>query len=306
MSYQETTLPAKDGYQLALRIYEAEKPKAVVKCIHGMEEYQDRYQPFAEYLQKAGYTVVTADLRGHGKTAPVLSHIADREGHLRLLEDEETILDEIHIRWDGVPVILFAHSMGTIIARAVLQKRSRSFCKVVLSGYPNPNSAAGAGLLLTGMLSSIRGAKGYSRLVDGMVLGPFSKAVPNAKTPEDWLSVNPDNVERYREDPLCGARFTLGSYSALFSLIRMMGEAARYEEVQTELPILLISGRDDPCTGGDKGRADSEAVLRKAGFLQLETITLDGMRHEILNETGRETVFARILEFMDKKGEKTP
>ena len=301
MSLQEMKLSAKDGYELALRIYEADEPKAVVKFIHGMEEYQDRYQPFAEYLQAAGYTVVTADLRGHGKNAPVLSHIADRDGHLKLLEDEETILDMIHERWAGVPVILFAHSMGTIIARVVLQKWSRDFHKVVLSGYPNPNSAAGAGLVLTGLLSSFKGAQGYSKLVDGMVLGPFAKAVPDAKTPSDWLSYNPENVEKYREDPLCGARFTLGSYATLFNLIRLMGEAGKYEEVWKELPILMISGKDDPCTGGEKGRAASEAVLRKAGFRELEIVTLDGMRHEILNETGREEVYRRILEFMDKE-----
>ena len=300
MNMQEMKLSAKDGYGLALRIYEADEPKAVVKFIHGMEEYQDRYQPFAEYLQAAGYTAVTADLRGHGKSAPVLSHIADRDGHLKLLEDEETILEMIHERWAGVPVILFARSMGTIIARVVLQKESREFHKVVLSGYPNPNSAAGAGLVLTGLLSSFKGAKGYSKLVDGMVLGPFAKAVPDAKTPSDWLSYNTENVEKYREDPLCGARFTLGSYAALFSLIKLMGEAGKYEEVWKELPILMISGRDDPCTGGEKGRADSEAVLRKAGFRELEIVTLDGMRHEILNETGREEVYRRILEFMDK------
>ena len=301
MSLQEMKLSAKDGYELALRIYEADEPKAVVKFIHGMEEYQDRYQPFAEYLRAAGYTVVTADLRGHGKNAPVLSHITDRDGHLKLLEDEETILDMIHERWAGVPVILFAHSMGTIIARVVLQKWSRDFHKVVLSGYPNPNPAAGAGLVLTGLLSSFKGAQGYSKLVDGMVLGPFAKAVPDAKTPQDWLSVNPENVEKYREDPLCGARFTLGSYATLFNLIKLMGEAGKYEEVWKELPILMISGKDDPCTGGEKGRTDSEAVLRKAGFRELEIVTLDGMRHEILNETGREEVYRRILEFMDKE-----
>ena len=299
MSWQEAKLQAKDGYALSLRIYEAYEPKAVVKFIHGMEEYQDRYQPFAEYLQAAGYTAVTADLRGHGKNAPMLSHIADRDGHLRLLEDEETILEEIHERWAGVPVILFAHSMGTIIARAVLQKWSREFHKVVLSGYPNPNSAAGAGLMLTDLLSSFKGARGYSKLVDGMVLGPFAKAVPDAKTPQDWLSVNTENVDRYREDPLCDARFTLGSYAALFSLIRMMGDAGKYEEVWKALPILMISGKDDPCTGGEKGRKDSEAVLRKAGFRELEIVTLDGMRHEILNETGKEEVYATILDFMN-------
>jgi len=299
VSHQELTLSSRDGYQLALRIFDAEEPKAVVKCIHGMEEHQDRYRPFAEYLQKAGYTVVTADLRGHGTTAPRLSHIADRDGHLRLLEDEEAILDEIHERWAGVPVVLFAQSMGTIIARVLLQKLSREFHKAVLSGYPNPNSAAGAGILLTDVLSSLKSARGYSKTVDGMVLGPFGKAVPDAKTPQDWLSVNPENVQRYREDPLCGARFTLGSYSALFHLIRQMGRAEQYEEVWKELPILMISGREDPCTGGEKGRADSEAVLRRAGFRKLEIVTLDGMRHEILNETGREEVYRRILEFLN-------
>ena len=301
MSYRIQTLTSRDGYELSLRFYEADAPKAVVKFIHGMEEYQDRYESFAEYLREAGYTVVTADLRGHGKNAPVLSHIADKEGHLRLLEDEEVILDEIHGRWPGMPVILFGHSMGTIIARAFLQKHSEEFHKVVLSGYPNPNSAAGAGIVLTEMIAAVKGGKGYSKMVDGMVLGPFAKAVPNAVTPQDWLSVNRENVQRYIADPLCGVRFTLGSYNALFHLIRMMDSPENYEEVRKDLPILLISGKEDPCTGGEKGRGDSENRLRRAGFRNLEIVTLDGMRHEILNENGREDVYLRILDFIEKE-----
>ncbi|QUA54242.1 alpha/beta fold hydrolase [Aristaeella lactis] len=301
MSYRIQTLTSRDGYELSLRFYEADAPKAVVKFIHGMEEYQDRYESFAEYLREAGYTVVTADLRGHGKNAPVLSHIADKEGHLRLLEDEEVILDEIHGRWPGMPVILFGHSMGTIIARAFLQKHSEEFHKVVLSGYPNPNGAAGAGIVLTEMIAAVKGGKGYSKMVDGMVLGPFAKAVPNAVTPQDWLSVNRENVQRYIADPLCGVRFTLGSYNALFHLIRMMDSPENYEEVRKDLPILLISGKEDPCTGGEKGRGDSENRLRRAGFRNLEIVTLDGMRHEILNENGREDVYLRILDFIEKE-----
>ena len=300
MSREEMILPSGDGYSLSLKIYEAREPKAVVKCIHGMEEHQERYRPFAEFLQEAGYTVVTADMRGHGENAPILSHIADRDGHLRLLEDEEAILAMIHERWAGIPVALFAHSMGTIIARVFLQKWSREFHKAVLSGYPNPNPAAGAGILLTSLLSSVRGEKGYSGLVDGMVLGAFSKAVPDAKTPQDWLSANPENVERYREDPLCGARFTLGSYSALFHLISLMGKPGEYRDVWKELPILLISGAEDPCTGGEKGRAASLDCLRKAGFRETETVTLEGMRHEILNEAGKDDVYRRILDFLEK------
>ena len=73
------------------------------------------------------------------------------------------------------------------------------------------------------------------------------------------------------------------------------------EEVWKELPILLISGEDDPCTGGEKGRADSENRLRRAGFREIEIVTLKGMRHEILNETGKKEVFRTILDFMEKE-----
>ena len=300
--YQELTLASKDGYSLALRLYDTAEPKAVVKIIHGMEEHQGRYRAFAEYLQAAGYAVVTADLRGHGKTAPTLSHIAGRDGHVLLLDDEDVILDEIHKRWPGAPVDIVAHSMGSIIARAWLQTQSRGLHKVVLSGYPNPNSAAGAGILLTDVLSSFKGGKKHSKLVDGMVLGPFSKAIPDAKSPLDWLSYNAENVKRYEEDPLCGVPFTLGSYNALFHLIRMMDTPSKYTEVWKLLPILLISGRDDPCTGGEQGRADSEKRLREAGFSEIRTVTLDGMRHEILNEKENAKVYRIIRDFLDEPG----
>ena len=81
----------------------------------------------------------------------------------------------------------------------------------------------------------------------------------------------------------------------------MMDCPELYEDVWKELPILMISGKDDPCTGGEKGREDSENRLRRAGFRELEIVTLEGMRHEILNESGRKEVFRRILAFMNKE-----
>ena len=299
-AYQEVTLKARDGYELALRVYDTAEPKAVIKVIHGMEEHQGRYQMFAEYLQADGYAVVTADLRGHGKTAPTLSHIAGKDGHLLLLEDEQVILDYIHGRWPGAPVNLFAHSMGTIIARAFLQTQSREYHKVALSGYPNPNSAAGAGNVLTDVMSAFIGGKKNSKIVDNMVLRPFSKAIPGAKSPLEWLSYNPENVRRYAEDPLCGVPFTLGSYNALFRLIKMMDTPAHYKEVWKLLPILMISGKDDPCTGGEKGREDSVKRLKEAGFTEIRVETIDGMRHEILNETENRKVFRIILDFFNE------
>ena len=300
MSYEEVVVPSRDLYSLAVRVFDVAKPKAVVKCVHGMEEHQNRYVEFAEFLQKNGYAVVTADMRGHGKSAPKLSHIADKNGHKLLIEDEQVLLEYIKGRYPNVPIILFGHSMGTIISRKLMQTNSQDFVKVVLSGYPNPQGIASVGAFLSSFLALFKGRKGYSKLVNDMVLGGFSKAVPNASSPLDWLSYNKENVDRYAKDPLCGEEFTLGSFNALFHLVSDINKPGQYKNVNAECPIYLISGADDPCTGGEKGRNDSLDRLQRAGFKNIEVKTLDHMRHEILNEDNKQEVMQLILDFINK------
>ena len=301
MSFEEIIIPSRDLYSLNVRIFEAPEPKAVVKIIHGMEEHQNRYVGFAEFLVKNGYTVITADMRGHGKSAPKLSHIADKNGHKLILDDEEVILEYIKAKFPDLPVILFGHSMGTIIARNVLQKHSKDYTKVVLSGYPNPNGASGVAIFLSALSGVFKGRKGYSKTINNLVIGGFAKSVPNPKSPCDWLSYNEENVNNYLKDPLCGEMFTIGSYNALFHLLDDMGKPAKYKNVKEHLPILLISGNDDPCTGGEKGRNASLKVLQKAGFKDIEVETIPMMRHEILLENNKEKTYNLILNFINKK-----
>ena len=300
MKFEEIIIPSRDLYSLNVRIFLADKPTAIVKMTHGMEEHQGRYEEFASYLQENGYTVVTADLRGHGKNAPKLSHIANKNGHKLLMEDEEVILEYIKGRFPDTPIIYFGHSMGTIIVRKFLQEHSQEYQKVVLSGYPNPQAIGGVGAALSAIIRLFKGGEGYSKLLTNMVMGPFSKAVENAKTPIDWLSYNEENVSNYAKDPLCGKEFTIGSYNALFHMVGDINKAGAYKSVKADLPMYLISGVDDPCTGGEKGRNDSLNVLKKAGFTNLEVKTLDHMRHEILNETDKKDVYKLILDFIKK------
>lgn len=300
MKQEKITLLGAENYSLSLMVFEVESPKAVIQIIHGMEEHKERYYPFAEYLASKGYNVVVSDLRGHGEDAPKLSHIADEDGDKLLIKDQKQIRELIKERYPGVPVILFGHSMGTIISRVLLQEDSKEYLKVALSGYVNPNPASGIAVVLGDVVRYLKKGEGHSKMLTDLAMGPFAKAVKDKKTDLDWLSYNEENVTNYINDPLCGVEFTVGSYCALFHLLNQMGKDKDYKEVNENLPILLISGKDDPCTGSDKGREDSKEVLTKAGFKDISVITYEDMRHEILNENEKEKVYEDILDFFEK------
>ena len=79
-----------------------------------------------------------------------------------------------------------------------------------------------------------------------------------------------------------------------------MNDTKNYKDTNVDMPILLISGVDDPCTGGEKGRQASLENLKDAGFKDISVITLDNMRHEILNEKDKQKVYDDVLNFFDK------
>ena len=132
MRKEETTLLSVNDYSLSLCVYEADKAKANVMFVHGMEEYKERYDAFAAYLAKHGYNVILSDMRGHGKNAPLLSHIADKKGDQLIIEDQKNIRKYMEEKFPNLPNMIFAHSMGTIITRVLLQTESQRFDKVAL------------------------------------------------------------------------------------------------------------------------------------------------------------------------------
>ena len=290
-------IKARDGYLLDVHIFEAEQARAVVQIIHWMEEHQGRYEAFAEFLSANGFTVVSSDMRGHGKSAENLGYFKDKEGYIELVEDQKSVTAFIKKRFPQLPAYIFAHSMGTITTRVLLQQDSGSYEKVVLSGYPNYQKGTRLGILLTGFIKFFRGAKYKSKLIQSLSVGVFNRDIPEPKTSCDWICSREETVQAFIADPYCGFGFTCSAFSDLFHLVAMMHRPELYQNVNQELALLLLRGEGDPCTGGDQGAADSRRILSKAGFRQIRYIDYPHMRHEILQETDREKVYADILAF---------
>ena len=163
---ENVILKAKDGTDLALSVYEVPNAKGVVQVIHGIMEHRGRYERLALELNKIGYTVVTSDLRGHGKTAKVLGFFKEKDGHKELLRDQKIITKYIFKRLNVYKVDIFAHSFGTIITRNLLQTESLNYKSIILSGYPAPVKESSMGIVISNILRKIKGAKAYSPMLE--------------------------------------------------------------------------------------------------------------------------------------------
>lgn len=296
---EQIFLKSSDGYKLNLHVFKCENPKGVIQVIHGMEEYQDRYNYMAESFTKANYIVVTSNMRGHGEDAAKLGYFCENRGDLQLISDQKTILQYIKDEFKNLPIYIFAHSMGTIITRNLLQDLSNEYSKVILCGYPNYQGAAKIGVLLARLIKTFKGKEAKSKMLQGIAIDPFNKKIKNPRTKSDWLSYNNENVDKYLLDPLCGFGFTTSAYEALFRLMSNMHNKKLFKDINKHLPLYLISGEDDPCTGGNKGVMSSYNALKDIGFKVNEPKIYPHARHEILNEDIKDTVIKDCINFLN-------
>ena len=299
---ETVTIPAADGYKLSLAVFEAENPRGYIQIIHGMEEHKERYEAFADWLCENGFTVVTSDMRGHGEHAPTLGFFKEKDGYRYLLSDQNRVSNYIRKRFSVQKISLFAHSMGTIIVRNLLLTQSEKYERVVLSGYPNyPGKAEVArGFLFAKLLMLFHGSKYHSKTLEHQAVGHFNESVKNPKTESDWICTDENVVQEYQKDPYCGHGFTVSAFCDLFHLLNGMANPSQHKQVDANLPILMLRGSDDPCTGFETGAKDSIKRLKQAGFSNISSNTYADMRHELLNERGHEKVWEDVLHFFEE------
>lgn len=299
MERKEFILKSFDGFGLSVKIFETQTPNAAIQVVHGMSEHQERYEYFAEKLTKNGYAVITSDLRGHGGSIGeegLRGHFGNKDGADTLIRDQAVINTFIKEKFPQLPVFMFAHSMGSLIARNYIQNYDSTIQKLILSGAPCYRHGCGFACVLCKTIILFSGETGCNRLIKSFAPGGRKGELPN-----EWLSYNKQNVEAYNEDAMCGFPFTNAGYLTLYELDRRLHQYENYKLGNPALDILFLAGGDDPVTGGEKGLKDSSRSLRKAGYKNIAVRTYSRMRHEILNEEQRDTVIGDAILFFDRE-----
>lgn len=297
-----TLLSPIDGLPLdGLLILPETPPKAVVQLNHGMCEHKERYRPFMEYLAARGYACCMHDHRGHGKSlrAPQDLGYFYKGGGAALVEDIRAVNGMLHERFPGLPLFLFGHSMGSLAVRVYAKKYDDTMDALVVCGSPSKPAGAGVGGALVRLLQLFKGEKAHSKLVDGIFGGAYDKPFKDENRKSAWLSRDPAVGEAYNADPLCNYTFTLNGYLSLLYLVNETYSEKGWQVKQKELPVLFVSGEDDPCAISGKKFVQSVWHLERMGYKNVYRRVYTDMRHEILNEIDKETVFRELAGFFD-------
>lgn len=289
-----------DGLKLhAMTMYPDCEPKAIVQIAHGMSEYKERYIPFMEYLCSQGYVVVIHDHRGHGKSiksAEDLGYFYEN-GAVNIVKDLHQVTKWIKKKYPDLPLILFGHSMGSLVSRVYLKKYDKELQGLIICGCPTENKVWWYGAHLSKLIRLVFGEHYRSRLLNAAIFGQHMRKYRRDGSANSWICANQDTVKSYDEDEKCGFIFTTNGF---LNLTRLMGATYRkrgYEVRNKTLPIWFMSGADDPCMGTRTKFAQAIQLLQEVGYEHVTGHLYEGLRHELLNEKCAD----RIYEDVNKK-----
>ena len=285
----ERTFVDSHGVEVFSRWWLVDDPCGIVVLAHGASEHSGRYDRFARALNEAGFAAVAIDHRGHGRTgASTGAGIMGPGGGDAVVDDLHELRAAAAAEIGGdVPVLLFGHSMGSLIGLAYLARHADGLAGAVLCGIPADVDNTGA---LAELLQGAADAGMRDEPID--VLGESNAPFEPARTPFDWLSRDPDEVDRYLDDPLCGDDNPL-TYGYLIDLFDVVAPA-REKLAAITCPVLVIAGDQDPAAGMGAHATTLATALSAAG-IDVDVTLYDGARHELLNETNRDDVTADVV-----------
>ncbi len=279
----------------------------VVQLVHGMCEHKERYYDFMEYLAHKGYLCVIHDNRGHGRSVESdtdLGYFYDG-GYEALVEDihQLTMMMKEELKASkNLPYILMGHSMGSLAVRCYLKKYDGDIDKLVVLGSPSKPAGAAIGLMIATAMERVKGGRTHARALDYLVIhSQYEKRFESEGILHAWICSDKKVVEQYNRDPYCNFCFTVDGYVQLIRLMMHTYSTKGWHVTKPELPVLFISGKEDPCNLGPKHFGKSVHFLKNRGYKNVKAVLVNGMRHEVLNEKNKNRVYKHICDFISSE-----
>lgn len=285
-----------DKRELFLHVWEdVAHPRGVVQIVHGMAEHGARYEEFAKFLNENGYIVVADDHRGHGKTAETLGWCS-KDMFADCVKDEVCITQYLKKKY-ALPCFVLGFSFGSFLTQSYLAQGEKIAGAVIAGSSYKKDFEVYLGSVVARLGIIFCGEKKPARLIERLSFGAYAKKFADG----EWLSTDADNNAAYHGDALCGFTCSFRFYSDFFRGLRSLYTKKYRAALCKDLPLLLVSGEDDPVGNMGKGVKKLRRFYEDAGMQSVEMHLFPHSRHEFLNEReSRKERWEMILKFFDE------
>lgn len=301
-----SVLSSTDGLGLKGTCFYPENIKGVLLIAHGMCEHKERYFPFMEYMAKQGFACGIYDHRGHGESLRSEEDLGYfyRDGRKGIVEDLQNVVlflkEKFAVKDKGLKFFLLGHSMGSMVVRSYLKKYDNELDGLLVLGSPSKRTGVFLGKVLVRCMQTFRGSRSHSKLLDWLAVNsPYEKRFAKEKLTHAWVCSDRQVVDEYNGNPKCNYTFTINGYRVLFYLMGKTYNKKGYNLNNLDLPIYFLAGREDPCIINERCFEKAMDNLKQVGYRQVNGKLYQGMRHEILNEKGKELVYEEIAVFLE-------
>ena len=261
-------------------------PTLVVQITHGMTEHIRRYEKLAEYLTEYGIAVAGFDLRGHGKN-PGDSQCASlgKNGWKYTLHDMHLFYLELESRFPKTPHFMLGFSLGSFLLRDYLAMYHDPVAGAILMGTGHQ-----PGIVLDMILPVVKreirhhGFDSSTKRVHQLSFEKYNQQFAPNLTSVDWLCCDTTQRAKYLGDPLCRRTISAGLFWQLLDSMKRTGRLSSYDKWDKQMPVLLLSGQDDPVGNHGKGVRKVVRNMGKAGLKHIQMYLIPNSRHDLLHE----------------------
>lgn len=274
-------------------------PKAVLQLIHGMCGCKERFEPVMEYMAARGVACIASDLRGHGESvkSPEDLGYMYKGGYKALVSDLRQVCQWGHSEFPDLPYFLLGHSMGSLAARILVKQDDSNLAGFIVCGSPSWNPLSIIGKWFTGAVCALGFAHSRPEFLHNMTSDRYNKKFAS-EGPQSWTCSDPEVRKRFRDNPLCNFRFTMNGVYNLLSMMEETYSTDSWSVSNPKMPVMFLAGSDDPCIINEQKFHKSAYAMHKIGYRNVTSVLYPEMRHEILNEIDKKTVWKDILDFI--------
>ena len=280
--------------------------KGVIQIAHGVTEYILRYENFAEFFTQKGFVVVGNDHLGHGQSiAPngKPMYFGPNGSWNFVVKDIDTCKQMTKKKYPNVPYMILGFSLGSFLVRTYLidyAQEPLDGAIIMGTGYI-PNFKIAIAKMMANKEAKKVGEENTSPVIKSLTFETYNKLFKPNRTAFDWLCSNEEALDEYIKDPLRGENYSAGLFREMLTGMQYTAELKNIQKMNKKIPIFLLSGDKDPVGEFGKGVIKTHEIFKKAGIEDLEIKLYPNLRHDILHEKCKDTIYNDIYLWLKKK-----